>query len=84
MRLWTDIAEVASSWTPASVNGSTPLYYVRARVHSSFTAAAAGIEATAVGQNRYPTSILSDSSFRWIAWTEGIVAPFRVWEARIP
>jgi hypothetical protein len=84
VRLWTEISEVPSGWTPASLNSSSPLYYVRARVHSSFTTAAAGIEATTVGQNRYPTSIQSDPSFRWIAWTEGIVAPFRVWEARIP
>lgn len=76
--LWAGLSAVPPDWQEVAVGDDTPLYYVRARVTTPFGTSPVGTQITSVKRNDTPTTIARDSTFRFVAWLQRIVAPYAV------
>lgn len=77
-RLWSNADSVPLDWTVASVNGSDPLYYVRARVEVPYNTGPVGTQITSYNQHDYATSPAQRLLGPVTAWTQGISSPYEV------
>jgi hypothetical protein len=74
VQLWPDPEHVPADWETTAVNGSAPLYYVRARVSVAYSTGVIGTQMTSHKYNRFPTSISDDQGPPVVAWMVGTKA----------
>jgi hypothetical protein len=78
IRLWPSIDAYPGNWARVSVNGSPPLYFIRARATVAQSTAPVGRQVSSFEVNRYGTAMERDGSNLVAAWVRGLSSPYVV------
>ncbi len=84
IRLWPSLDAYPGDWTRVSVNGSSALYFIRARATASQSTAPVGRQVSSFEVNRYGTAMRRDGSNLVVAWVRGSSKPYAIETREIP
>lgn len=78
LRLWPTIGEGPADWSTLSVNGSSALYYVRARATLGYSTAPRATQITSYERNRFAAVVPRDPAGLTLSWTRGKTGPYTI------